>query len=68
MRLSLLLYIHNAILVSECDYAYTSKCENMVNWDNVEWIEEFWDEIPEPTLEQGVMALSLMIAELEAEI
>jgi len=39
----------------------------MTNWDNVEWIEELWEEIPEPNLKQRTMAFSLMLAELEEE-
>jgi hypothetical protein len=39
----------------------------MTNWDNVEWIEELWEEISEPTLKQRTMVFSLMLAELEEE-
>lgn len=49
------------------DKTYQTGSENMTNWDNVEWIEELWEEIPEPNLKQRTMAFSLMLAELEEE-
>lgn len=36
-----------------------------VNWENVDWICDLWDELPAPTLEDGIKALSLLLAELE---
>jgi hypothetical protein len=38
-----------------------------VNWENVNWICDLWDELPAPTLEDGIKALSLLLAELERD-
>ena len=40
---------------------------NVVNWDNVEWIIGEYDAIEEPNIQDRVIALGLMAAELEAE-
>jgi len=38
---------------------------DMVNWNNIEWLIHLWDEIPEPTLDDGLKALCLLYAELD---
>jgi len=34
--------------------------------DNIEWLIKFWEEIPEPTFEDRLRALSLLYAELDS--
>ena len=39
----------------------------MVNWENIEWLTQLWEEIPEPTLDDGLKALCLLYAELDTK-